>query len=454
MRGPFSWLLLVALGIPCLGNDLTGARFWASHPRLDCGEENDCRPAVALLTGVQLDNGRDSLRATNYQCTAILADSQTVLTNRHCVPVHLRDVPGASCRDWVWLTFPGPQGAATVECESVERISGRKELTGQDWAFLRLGRPVHARPFSLSHAGLPDRSRVGVAALDPILRFDTLAARPRELRAEVVNGSPASRFSSGEVASPQVLLDAAIVGGNSGSAVLDGQGKVVGLVDGRYDSLAAMASILDHGLRLLDDRIVALGQVTNLACVPFAGEDSSVLPEACSQLRGRRPGDFGLDSLYLKLASSLPLPRGLRGGVAFLDSSEGSPFRQLVRQVPVGLKLVPEIFVLEVPECVEDRGDFLAGTRNPWWKLWWGYRDRFQEMQPIRVRMLLGGVDRQGRLGVRLHPVAFPLRSAWDWSPDGFVRTDSVDMSLTFPDVPALRLRRVLKPCPPAVKPR
>jgi Trypsin-like peptidase domain len=450
MRALLSFFL--ALGNACLGSDLASARHWASHPRLDCETAVECEPAVALLTGMQKDNGQDSSRITNYQCTAFLIDSQTVLTNRHCVPVHLREIPFASCRDWVWLTFPDSTGARTVACESVERISGRKELTGQDWAFLRLASVVRARPLTLSHAGLPDRSRVDVRALNPVPRFDTLVARPHELRAEVINGSPAARYSNGDVASPQVLLDAAIVGGNSGSPVLDAQGKVVGLVDGRYDSLAAMASILDHGLRLLDDRMVALGQVTNLACVPFAGEDSSVLPEACSQSRIHKTSDFGLDSLYLKLAANIALGRGLRGGVTFLDSSSGSSYRQMVRNVPAGLKLVPEIFVLEVPECLERREAFLAGTRNPWWMLWWGYRERFEEAQTTRVHMLLGGVDRKGRLGVRLHPTEFSLRSSWSWSPAQLVRTDSVELVQAFPTIPALQVRQVLKPCPKGAK--
>jgi len=62
-------------------------------------------------------------------------------------------------------------------------------------------------------------------------------------------------------------------------------------------------------------------------------------------------------------------------------------------------------------------------------------------------------VDRKGRLGVRLHPTDFSLRSSWSWSPAQLVRTDSVELVQAFPGVPALQVRQVLKPCPKGAKP-
>lgn len=417
---------------------LLAAQREASEMRMECPRESDCHPAVGLLSGVQPTS--DSGWGT-YQCTAVLVDSQTVLTNRHCIPRDLQKaLPGDGWSGRVWIGFPGKSQERRQAVHLTAR-SARKDSTGQDWAFLRLDRPVARVPMRLSRAGLPDGARLQSIGWDPILVREGRGGRGRASTCAVVNGSPVTRFGTGDVLARSVLLEGCTVRvGNSGSPLLDSAGEVVGLVDGLFEPTQASLGALLSGVRLLDGEIRPMGQATNLACawMPRKGTGSNCpLPEKLVNPPYRNLAEV-LDTLE-RAASGIA---GLRTRAMLLDTAN-SPGLYLLLIRRQGAP-VPDLFAVAAPACVRDPGKALSRWRNPWWKLWIGHREEGTVEFPVEAWPLQVGVDSHARLAVRRRPKPVRLDMRFAFRPAQFDREAQtgfvIDLREDRPGIPWIRV--------------
>ncbi|MEN9353432.1 MAG: Trypsin-like peptidase domain [Fibrobacterota bacterium] len=406
--------------------------------RLDCRQQADCHPSVAMISGVQPVN--DSGWGT-YQCTATLVDSQTILTNRHCIPHDLqKSLPGDGWTGRIWVGFPGGQEERREAVHLTAR-SARKDSTGQDWAFLRLDKPVGRPVLKLSRAGLPDGARLDAIGWDPILVQEGRGGRARRSTCRVVNGSPVTRFGTGDVLARSVLIEDCLVRvGNSGSPLLDSTGQVVGLVDGLFDPTQASLGALLSGVRLLDGEIRPMGQATNLACAwlpRMGGGASCPLPGKTVNPPYRNLAEV-LDSLEKK-ASGIS---GLRSRTMLLDTSN-SPwlYQLLIRRQGAP---IPDLFAVVAPGCVRDAGKALSHWRNPWWKLWIGHQEEGTLELPVQAWPLQVGVDSHARLAVRRKEKPVRLEMRFAFRPAQFDRESltgfAIDLRENLPGVPWIRV--------------
>lgn len=427
---------------PTSGRDslrLEAARREARSVALECPPEG-CPEAVGVLAGVQ--PASDSGWGT-YQCTAFLTDSVTILTNRHCVPRDLQGrLPGEELRGRMWVRFPGAPGAS-IEVAALAARSARKDSTGLDWAQLRLDVPVGRSPLRLSGAGMRDGQLLTAWMWDPVLSRDGRGGRMRKAACRVVNGSPVTRFGTGDPQARSVLLeDCAVRVGNSGSPLLDSGGAAVGLVDGLFDPTQAALGTLLAGVRLLDGKVAPLGQATNLACATLAGEPERKgcpLPERVAVQPYR-----GLAELLDTLERTAPGIPGLRNRALLLDTGN-SPALFLQLRKGMGSPL-PELFAVAAPACVSSPARALSGWRNPWWKLWIGHREEGQVELEVPAWPVLVGVDERARLAARRRPGEVPVRLRFSFRPAQLERTRETAFAIELredrPGIPWIPLAR------------
>lgn len=196
-------------------------------PSLDlmCGEPGGCPPGVGMLVF--------DAEPRPERCTATLVAPDRVLTASHCVRRAARSA-GASCRGG-WVSFPASDGAAAdwVECRDVVSATelADESTLRQDWALLRLARPVRRPALTVLPVDVPAGAIVTIVSVTPHPIYDS----QHELRARlcrVFPSDPAERALGPAAAQVGWLTGCAILPGNSGSPVLDGEGRVRGLVHG------------------------------------------------------------------------------------------------------------------------------------------------------------------------------------------------------------------------------
>ncbi|MGE0784557.1 MAG: serine protease [Sandaracinaceae bacterium] len=164
------------------------------------------------------------------RCTAALIGHDTVLTASHCLPIAARRA-GASCRG-AWIGFvpneaPADTPAEWVECRTVERADAvdDREVMRRDVAVLRLHHALARTPVPIDGSAPREGSIVTVVSVrpHPIYRSQS------ELEARLcrVASTPSAELLFGPAASEVGwLMECPSYPGNSGSPVLDGDGRL------------------------------------------------------------------------------------------------------------------------------------------------------------------------------------------------------------------------------------
>lgn len=166
-------------------------------------------------------------------CSTFLVRNQYLVTNRHCLPAELRKA-GASCKS-IRVEFPKTPDFQNevVTCEEVVNTSDQFAPPlrwATDMAVLKLQRPVNRALVELSTEPIRAGDRVQIFKVDPPpagKSTPVLRKRGCEVMPTLINP-----FFTKDLAPELTLKDCGVIGGNSGSPVLNQKGQVAGIVWG------------------------------------------------------------------------------------------------------------------------------------------------------------------------------------------------------------------------------
>lgn len=198
-------------------------------------------------------------------CTAWVAgelEGKTVLmTNKHCVE------KSSDCSED--LAFKFPATGESAQCEKLLAVSqyaldnGGKIAIVPDYAIIQLDRKLNAQPLKLSQEGLPFESAVNVR------KAWKMSSRSIEMREEKCSTGTTDWMVSDYkgATSPNIsLYGCNVIGGNSGSPILNTKGEVAAIVQiGPKGEGLSFPSI--PGLDAKDFDIDTFAVGTNLACI-------------------------------------------------------------------------------------------------------------------------------------------------------------------------------------------
>lgn len=230
------------------------------NAKVSCLSPSQCHPAIALVTGWKVDRNEPSQFAV-FQCTGVLLNETTLLTNSHCIP-NLLKIPGAKCAGQMHFSFPafGTYPPAKAGCAKIVQpsriyVDYKYLLSRPDVSIVELDTPIEGRkPLDVSRDGLVDQAAVTVYKVDPLSRF--LGGTLTQSTCKVQYQLPEDRAFDQPLSRLGLLNNCStpLIPGNSGSPVVDSSGKAVAIFQG--------AQLTRKG-----NKDTGVYRITNLACV-------------------------------------------------------------------------------------------------------------------------------------------------------------------------------------------
>lgn len=214
-----------------------------------CSDAAFCPEGVARMFAVNFQDNKQS-----STCSGFLIADDLVITNSHCV--WTGDIGLEKTCQGLYFAFPVPHGQTqNAQCSKIlwrdRRQNGRNTYRqgDNDFALIQLDHKVSVRPLKLN-----TDIKVGQIVHPLVMdQFDAVSARVTKLSCEVIF------INKHGVAS---LKDCPIISGNSGSAVLDENQTVVGVV---FASTNAHVRTPQDELELRMQGAKTLGQVYTIA---------------------------------------------------------------------------------------------------------------------------------------------------------------------------------------------
>lgn len=208
-----------------VANNAEGSSNGESDVRLACGSSEDCPEGIAKMN-MLADNGQ------GFLCTGTLISSDVVLTNKHCVE-------NIRCEDINIYLGKKENGVMTSRTERFgckEILYSSENEAGvttaalnnyEDIAAIKLDRASSNAPFVLAQEeGITHREVYSIFKVDHdgfnSGSISKLSCRPLERNLMSLSPSP--------YAENKFFAGCRTIGGNSGSPIVNNQGKLVGLV--------------------------------------------------------------------------------------------------------------------------------------------------------------------------------------------------------------------------------
>ncbi|MEQ1877094.1 MAG: trypsin-like peptidase domain-containing protein [Bdellovibrionia bacterium] len=225
-----------------------------------CANPNECPGFIAQLIVKETDGHLAT-------CTGFLLNSDTLMTNSHCIPTDLKS-PGSACFDRIVFNFPksGKLPAESAGCQSVTKATVLSGNSSMDYAIVRLNRKVSRVNTTTSQEGVQDGGFYRLAKVDPPengSRSGTLHV----VTCETIQNTELLLNFDNPRAEQIYLDDCPIVGGNSGSPLLKpGSDTAVALLQSgiRRERIQELSLILQEAVA----KKKGVGFGTNLACIP------------------------------------------------------------------------------------------------------------------------------------------------------------------------------------------
>jgi hypothetical protein len=251
------------------GGNLEASRQAALKTTVSCGDAN-CNPSVAMLVGTT----SKSIEA----CSASLIDSDTLITNSHCIPDDLK-IDGADCSSRIFVFFPadGGFGDERVECGTVlhaSAISATEPAKYADYAFVRLKSPSTRPALKISYDGFP-AATYHIDKVDPSIRNDTFSGSLQNTECTTLSADTVMEMGRDPATALVSFIHCHIEHGNSGSPILDDQNEIHGVIQAVMESVTASDATPAASSGYLDGLPDGAAYGTSLGCISFPG----VLPD-------------------------------------------------------------------------------------------------------------------------------------------------------------------------------
>lgn len=192
-----------------------------------CEDPASCPSAVGMLV-VADDPTREPER-----CTASLIAADRALTASHCLSPSQRHA-GAPCAA-TWVAFPETPGsrAETVACARVVFADAVVDdgALHPEHAVVQLARPLTRVPLAIDSSPPPPGSIVTVVSVTPHPVYGSAHALSTRL-CRAIDSEPAQQALGPDAANVGWLASCPIARGNSGSPVLDYEGRIRAIVHG------------------------------------------------------------------------------------------------------------------------------------------------------------------------------------------------------------------------------
>jgi hypothetical protein len=217
-------------------------------------------------------------------CTGFLVNPETVATSSSCLPKLLR-LAGQNCSEDVTFFFPKTYSRSfeRVACDSVLMAS---DLPAKDpifWrddvAYLNLKKPIYSRRnLAFDRNGIDDSKDYQVWGMDQV---DDKSAIIRRLNCEGVHHSYVNPFASKSTSPNMLFAGCSIKKSMTGAAILDGRGRVRGMV-----SVAISEGIRSYieSTGLLTDPLKEMFHASNFACSPLIFDSSVEDERECTKV--------------------------------------------------------------------------------------------------------------------------------------------------------------------------
>lgn len=215
-------LLFLTACQPSSSNTAREAELAHPHYQVSCVASEECHESVALLVGLSAPD-------EPTRCTAALIGPTTAVTAGHCVARELS--AGGACHD-VWLGFAETTTQETewLGCSKISALSSRGDtFLAPDYAVLELRTATARLALPLAQGALRTGDVVRMVSVTADRFYDDIH-EVRTRRCVIDGGDPSSPWSPIAPPTVRVLSSCPIHEGNSGAPLLDGQGRMRGLV--------------------------------------------------------------------------------------------------------------------------------------------------------------------------------------------------------------------------------
>jgi hypothetical protein len=289
----FIFIFLVVLSnTNCSKGDHGEASYYELYPddgtlipgsKVICADSTDCPKSVGMLLG--RPNSYEYMACTTF----VVSDSESIMaTNDHCLPKEL--VAGSPCDDKLEVTFADGQ---KNRCQNIiwrSRDGESENHMSLDIAYFSVAGNLNRPALPIDRQGLENNQEVKVYKVDPPSGNMTGTLRADKCR--ISYGTGVYIYLNSKDSPAFVLLKeknqfgntnlCTIVGGNSGSPILDQYGNVKGVVHISTQADQSLIGKIRHDSKpsFLQDWALAV----NSSCMPDTNNVLAERPKSCSLL--------------------------------------------------------------------------------------------------------------------------------------------------------------------------
>jgi hypothetical protein len=228
--------LPIATPEPASADGNEGTATAAPEQYVRCEDRGNCPNAVGMLVDA------DELAREPERCTVSLIAPDRALTASHCLSPAQRHVGAACARTWVLFPETADAPALTVACARVLFAADVLDESAlhQEHAVLQLARAVPRAALAVDAAPPEPGSIVTVVSVTPHPVYGSTHALSVRL-CQAIDSRPAQDALGAGAANVGWLASCPIARGNSGSPVIDYQGRIRAIVHGGTNLTSAFA---------------------------------------------------------------------------------------------------------------------------------------------------------------------------------------------------------------------